>query len=78
MKDNFKIALIVLAIVAMLVLSIPLGLKFYSPNLSQFGGKEPRITVWRYQGHDMLRYEYKGSCSVCHSPACRKCWNQFD
>lgn len=40
--------------------------------------KPPRITVWHYQGHDMLRYEYRGEVSVCHSPECRKCLQVYD
>lgn len=38
----------------------------------------PKVEVWQYQGHDMLRYEYKGEISVCHSPECRKCIQVYD
>lgn len=38
----------------------------------------PHITEWQYKGHDMLRYDYHGSYSVCHSPTCKKCYQIFD
>lgn len=36
------------------------------------------VTVWKYKGHDMLRYDYNGEVSVCHSPECRKCIQVYD
>lgn len=38
----------------------------------------PKTEVWQYKGHDMLRYDYQGNTSICHSPECRKCLNAFD
>lgn len=38
----------------------------------------PKVGTWQYKGHDMLRYEYKGEISICHSPACGKCCQIFD
>lgn len=38
----------------------------------------PKVETWQYEGHDMLRYEYRGEISVCHSPTCKKCCQAFD
>lgn len=64
---------------ALLVIGgIWLTLKFYEPNIKSFFSPKAEVTGWQYKGHDMLRYEYKGSCSVCHSPVCKKCYQIYD
>lgn len=55
------------------------GWLFICQQISEQHKREtPQVTVWHYQGHDMLRYEYNGSTSVCHSPECRKCVQVYD
>lgn len=69
------------AIPYLLFSSVVIGfLAAYGAALSPMIGapSQPKLEVWQYQGHDMLRYEYKGEISVCHSPECRKCIQVYD
>lgn len=72
--------LILCSIATIVILAGGLWLLFglYQPNINGIFNNEPIITTWKYQGHDMLLYKYKDSCSICHSPTCKKCYQIFD
>lgn len=51
---------------------------WYEPNIKSLFSSKPTIKEWKHKGHDMLLYEYKNSYSICHSPACEKCYQIYD
>lgn len=70
--DVFFICAFTLACVYFVACMVALVCKAFAPP------PRAEVTVWKYRGHDMLRYEQDGEVSVCHSPECGKCIKVFD
>lgn len=76
MKQNLLYILLAVAFIILLESYLLLDSKYHQSG-STFNN-ESTVTVWKYQGHDMLLYYYKNSYSICHSPVCKKCYQMFD
>lgn len=72
MTKKIAITSLIVFCVAILILAA------YGTNRMVNLSPQATVTVWQYKGHDMLRYDYNGEVSVCHSPECRKCIQVYD
>lgn len=73
-----RLILYIIVFAIILISSLWTIFVWYEPNIKSLFSNKPTIKEWQYKGHDMLLYEYKNSYSICHSPACKECYQIYD